>query len=139
MKEQAIGQKQRNREELIVGQRAEQPGWADAELEPWADAKQQFSPNVLGVFDEDNGANIDWRTLLARITCPALLITGDPERGAIVNQESAAALAALVPQLEIAHVPGPATTSVATSSTTSWTSYEGFSPGTECRESTRPD
>ncbi len=39
--------KRKTREELIAGQRAEQPGWSDAELEPWADAKQRFSPNVL--------------------------------------------------------------------------------------------
>jgi N-formylmaleamate deformylase len=106
MKEQASGQKQKTREELIAGQRAEQPGWSDAELEPWADAKQRFSPNVLTVYDQDNGANIDWRTLLARITCPALLITADPERGAIINEESAVALKALVPHLEIANIPG---------------------------------
>jgi N-formylmaleamate deformylase len=34
-----------------------------------------------------------------------LLITGDPERGAIVTDESAAALQALLPQLEVAHIP----------------------------------
>jgi hypothetical protein len=34
------------------------------------------------------------------------LITGDPERGAIVTNESAEALKTLVPHLEIAHVPG---------------------------------
>ena len=97
--------KRKTREELIAGQRAEQPGWSDAELEPWADAKQRFSPNVLSVFDQDNAANVDWPAILGRITCPALLITADPERGAIVTEESAAALEALVPQLEIAHVP----------------------------------
>jgi N-formylmaleamate deformylase len=43
---------------------------------------------------------------LPRITCPALLITADPSLGAIVTDESAAALKALVPQVEIAHVPG---------------------------------
>ena len=106
VKERAIGLKQKTREELIAGHRAEQPGWSDAELEPWADAKQRFSPNVLSVYDQDNGANVDWQAVLRRITCPALLITADPERGAIVTDASAAALEALVPHLEIAHVPG---------------------------------
>jgi len=105
MRERALGLKQKTRGDLIAGQRAEQPGWSDAELEPWADAKQRFSPNVLSVYDQDNGSNIDWRAVLGRITCPALLITGDPERGAIVNDESAAALKTLVPHLEIARVP----------------------------------
>ena len=106
MRERAIGLKQKTREELIAGQRAEQPGWSDAELEPWADAKQRFSPNVLSVYDQNNGSNVDWPVVLRRITCPALLITADPERGAIVTEESAATLKSLVPHLQIAHVPG---------------------------------
>jgi N-formylmaleamate deformylase len=106
MKQRAIGLKQKTRDESIAGQRAEQPGWSDAELEPWADAKQQFSPNVLSVYDQDNAENVDWPAVLSRIACPALLITGDPERGAIVTDENAMALKALVPHLEIAHVPG---------------------------------
>ncbi len=106
MRERALNLKRKTREELIAGQRVEQPGWSDAEFEPWGDAKQRFSPNVLSVFAEDNAASVDWPAVLSRITCPALLITGDPERGAIVTDESAEALEALVPQLEISHVPG---------------------------------
>lgn len=75
-------------------------------MEPWADAKQWFSPNVLSIFGRDNATSADWPVVLRRITCPALLITGDPERGAIVTDESAAMLEALVPHLQIAHVPG---------------------------------
>ena len=105
MRERALNLKRKTREELIAGQRVEQPGWSDAELQPWGDAKQRFSPNVLSVFDEDNAAGVDWPVVLSRITCPALLITGDPERGAIVTDESAAALQALLPQLEVAHIP----------------------------------
>ena len=105
MKERAIGLKQRTREDLIAWQRTEQPGWSNAELEPWADAKQRFSPNVLSVYDQDNGSNVNWQAVLSRISCPALLITGDPERSAIVTDASAAALKELVPHLEIAHVP----------------------------------
>ncbi len=106
MRQRALSFKGKTRQELIAGQRAEQPGWSDAELEPWGDAKQRFSPNVLSVFEEDNAASVDWPVVLSRITCPALLITGDPERGAIVTDESAMALKAFVPQLEIAHIPG---------------------------------
>ena len=35
MRERALNLKRKTREELIAGQRAEQPGWSDAELEPW--------------------------------------------------------------------------------------------------------
>ncbi len=105
MRERALNLQRNSREELIAGQRAEQPGWSDAEIEPWGDAKQRFSPSVLSVFDQDNAASVDWPSILSRITCPAQLISGDPERGAIVTDESAAALKALVPHLQIAHVP----------------------------------
>jgi N-formylmaleamate deformylase len=105
MRQRFIEQKRQTRDELLDGQRAEHPGWSDAELEPWADAKQRFSPNVLSVLDQDNAAGVDWSGILGRITCPALLITADPELGAIVTDESAAALKALVPHLEIAHIP----------------------------------
>jgi N-formylmaleamate deformylase len=106
MRERALSLKRKTREELIAGQRAEQPGWSDAELEPWGDAKQRFSLSVLSVYDQDNAASVDWSVLMRCITCPTLLITADPERGAIVTDTSAAALKALVPHLEIAYVPG---------------------------------
>ena len=105
MRERALRLRGKTHEELIAGQRAEQPGWSDAELQPWAEAKQRFNLNVLSVFDQNNAASVDWPAVLRRITCPALLITGDPERGAIVTDESASALKTLAPHLEIAHVP----------------------------------
>jgi N-formylmaleamate deformylase len=51
-------------------------------------------------------ASVDWPATLGRIACPALLITADPERGAIVSEADATALRGLVPQLRVAHVPG---------------------------------
>jgi pimeloyl-ACP methyl ester carboxylesterase len=49
---------------------------------------------------------VDWKQLLGRITCPALLITATPSLGAIVTRESAKSLKAQLPQLKIAHIPG---------------------------------
>ncbi len=105
MRDRAVRLNSKTREALIADQRVEQPGWSDRELEPWADAKHRFSPNVLSVFEQDNSTNVDWPVVMRRITCPALLITADPSRGGIVTSDSAAALKALVPHLEIAHVP----------------------------------
>ena len=105
MRERAIGLKQKTREDLIAGQRLEQPGWSDGELKPWADAKQRFSLNGLSVYDHDNGSDVDWQAVLARITCPTLLIVSDPDRGGIVTPENAKSLKVLVPHLEIAHIP----------------------------------
>ena len=61
----------------------------------------------LGLYPEcATPRSVDWPAVLRRITCPALLITADLARGAILAEEGAAALRALVPQLQIAHIPG---------------------------------
>jgi pimeloyl-ACP methyl ester carboxylesterase len=94
--------KRKTRDELIAGQLTETPHWTEGELGPWADAKLRFSFNVLNRSDP---AAIDWAATLRGIRCPALLITGDPAQGAIITEESGAALQALVPQLRIVHIP----------------------------------
>jgi pimeloyl-ACP methyl ester carboxylesterase len=91
------------RERIIADQRAQTPHWSDAELEPWADSKIRLS---LNVFNRSRAREVDWADVARKITCPALLITGDPERGAIVTGEQAEALRSMIPQLRIAHIPG---------------------------------
>jgi N-formylmaleamate deformylase len=93
--------KRKTREELIAEQRAASPSWSEAELAPWADAKLRLSFNALS----REAAAVDWPATGRRVTCPALLITADPERGAIVTPEAAAALQALMPQLRVVHIP----------------------------------
>jgi N-formylmaleamate deformylase len=103
MRARMIELKRKTREELVAEQHAASPGWSEAELGPWADAKLRFSFNAL---DHPRPGTVDWQAILRRITCPALLITADPARGAIVSEDDAAALKALVPQLRVAHIPG---------------------------------
>ena len=102
MRARIMGLKRKTREELLAAQRAETPGWTEAELQPWADAKLRLSLNVL---NRSSAAPVDWPVILRRITCPALLITADPERGAMVTLERAAELRSAVPQLRVAHIP----------------------------------
>lgn len=100
------GLKRKTRDELIAEQRAATPGWPEAELAPWADSKLQVSDNVLRVFDPETPRAVDWPATLARISCPALLLTADPGLGAVLSAEGADALRAVVPQLEVVHIPG---------------------------------
>lgn len=94
--------KRKTREEMIAQERASSPGWSEAELGPWADAKLRLSFNVMGRGREPQQSLRD----LPTITCPALLITADPARGAIVTPEGAEELRAIAPNLEVAHIPG---------------------------------
>lgn len=94
---------QLDRADLIAQGRADNPAWSDAELEPWADAKLRFNLNAL----KRMGTVVEnWEEILRGISCPALLITADVEKGAIVSAEDAVALQALIPQLEVVNIPG---------------------------------
>lgn len=95
--------KRKTREELIAEQRVQSPHWSEAELGPWADSKLRLSFYVL---NREPVAPVDWQTTVQRILCPTLLITADPELGAIVTPESAAALQKCLPQTQVAHIPG---------------------------------
>jgi pimeloyl-ACP methyl ester carboxylesterase len=103
MQDWITGLQAKTREELIAAQHAETPTWSEDELGPWADSKLRLSLTVL-----QRGASpvIDWPTLVSGITCPALLITADPAKRAIVTEADAAALQALIPQLRVAHIAG---------------------------------
>jgi len=89
--------------ELIEHARAETPTWAEPELEPWANAKLRFSMKAL---DRRDSVPLDWTQILGSITCPALLLYADPERGGGVTVERAAEMQGLVPQLQTVHIPG---------------------------------
>ena len=93
------------REEIAAAKHAESPGWPLLELGPWADSKLRVNPSY---FNQMGSSALDRQTVLPRITCPVLLVTGDPERGAIVTGEQAGALPAMLPaaRVHIAHIAG---------------------------------
>jgi pimeloyl-ACP methyl ester carboxylesterase len=73
----------------------------------------RLDPQTLAPFvNRDAGATsardvaspVDWPTLLRLIKCPALLILGDPEQGAMVSASQAATLQEMVPTLRVAHI-----------------------------------
>lgn len=105
-KAQALAFRELPREQAFTEAHQRHPDWPKGEFAPWVESKFRFSPNVLAVYGDNNHRVVDWGATLARITCPALLIFGDTELGGIVSERDAAALQAVVPQLEIAHVPG---------------------------------
>lgn len=98
--------KRKTRDQLLAEQRAAAPTWSEAELGPWADSKVQVSEHVLNVLDPATPRSVDWPSILRQITCPALLITADTDRGAVLSEDGAVALQRLVPHIEITHIPG---------------------------------
>jgi pimeloyl-ACP methyl ester carboxylesterase len=97
------GLRDKTREQLIVEQRAAAPTWSEAVLGLWADAHLRLSPRAAA-FDPATG--VDWTAVLPRVTCPALLIAADPERGGMIGAESAAVFQSFVPQLRVITIEG---------------------------------
>jgi len=86
----------------------EHPTWDEVEFEPWARAKQQMSLNVLS---GDRGRGIQelrgrWQDIVPQIQCPTLLVTADPELGAIVAPEIAQQVVQMNAKIRVAHLGG---------------------------------
>jgi pimeloyl-ACP methyl ester carboxylesterase len=94
--------KRKTRDELIAAQRAQTPTGPTRNSNP-GPTRNTGSARTCSIASD--AAPVDWPALLPRIACPALLITADPARGAMVTEEGAKELQALVPQLRIARIP----------------------------------
>ncbi|MBN1162002.1 MAG: alpha/beta hydrolase [Dehalococcoidales bacterium] len=61
-------------EELMAECRAANPGWADAEIRPWAESKLQFDPGLFDFMVINPGS---YKEQVPKIRCPALLIIAE--------------------------------------------------------------
>ncbi len=95
--------KQQSRQAILEAQRATEPGWSEAELEPWVDSKLHFS---LNFFNDLSDPGLDWSVIVRQVCCPALLITGDVTAGALVSEQAALLFQQYLPQAQIAHIAG---------------------------------
>lgn len=95
-----INRREQARDELITKQRQETPHWSEKEIQNWGDSKALVDPNVSYIFKDIK----DWSSDLSTMTCPALLIKADPDKGALVTDETAKALQEIAPQLQVAHI-----------------------------------
>jgi pimeloyl-ACP methyl ester carboxylesterase len=98
-----VERKSMDREQLIALCRAEHPTWPEAARGPWADAKLQVDLSIFGFFSTPR---TPWQDIVAGITCPFLLVTADPELGAIVTPEAAREAAGLWQNGEIVRIEG---------------------------------
>ncbi|MBV9355231.1 MAG: hypothetical protein JO023_06840 [Chloroflexi bacterium] len=89
------------RDALLALGHSTRPTWAEIEFGPWVDAKLHVSDQFLNDFGRPLD---DWRDLVTRASCPVLLITADPDRGAIVTAEAAEAARQVQPELRVEHI-----------------------------------
>jgi pimeloyl-ACP methyl ester carboxylesterase len=104
MRRNAEETKALGKEGLLKRQRERTPHWQEDEFEPWAESKIQVSERHTGAVRTEEGPT--WREQLAKVRCPVLLITGDPEKGGIVTPEMAAEAQRLAPSLRVVRIEG---------------------------------
>jgi N-formylmaleamate deformylase len=105
MRQGILANKDMTREALIAKAHLKSPTWSEEELGPWADSKLRVSPNLAELqFGQLGGTSI-WEDL-AKITCPVLLITADPDKGSIVTPETALKAMQIASTLKVVRIHG---------------------------------
>jgi len=93
----------KTREDWIARCHRQNPNWHEDEVGPWADSKMQFAGRDWPGQPRNDPP---WQEVAKRITVPALLLTGDLERGAIVSPAVAREALELMPNAQVAHIAG---------------------------------
>ncbi len=90
--------------ERIAQGRADNPRWADDEFEAWARSKDELADE----FTQRRGPeDTPALAVLNAVSCPVLLVRGDPDRGSIVTPAAAvAAVAAGAGRVREVHIEG---------------------------------
>src|SRR5437764_671458 len=85
---------------------AERPQYDSETRHNWIDIKAQFNLAVLDAAPAGAMRTAPpWRDTVKAITCPILLVTGDPARGGIVTAAAAEEAKRLNPKLRVANIP----------------------------------
>lgn len=80
------------------------PSWSEEDRVLWLDSRLQFDLSLLDGLPRRPAA--DWRALARQITCPVLLVTADPDRGAIVSPAGAREAVKLLRAGQVVHITG---------------------------------
>ena len=76
--------------------------WDKSEFPAWSDAKKWVSLHIVQLLLKPMPG---YQDIVARLTCPTLLLTADPARGGIVTPEVARKITLLNPRIQVAHIP----------------------------------
>lgn len=102
-------QKDLSHEDRLEQAQFEHPLWTTDDLGPWMTAQDQFD---MAVFEHIMDSlqvpwhQTPWREVVARITCPALILTGENRREAIVTPSLASELQRINSRCQVVHIEG---------------------------------
>jgi N-formylmaleamate deformylase len=99
----AVSHQTKRPQDLVALCRSQHPRWSEDECQPWANSKLQLNLRIFEFFDTPPGP---WQDVVRRIACPVLLVTGDPELGAIVTPEIAEESVSICNDIQVTHLPG---------------------------------
>ncbi|HMO55969.1 MAG TPA: alpha/beta hydrolase [Roseiflexaceae bacterium] len=102
-REQIRARQQRDRATLLAEVQAESPSWSAEDYERWIDSKLAVRPEALDVMPS---LARNWLADAQQIDCPLLVLTGEPERGAIVDPIAEQALLAAQPLARVLRLSG---------------------------------
>ena len=88
-------------DEIIAQGKTGNPNWPDIEFPAWAESKRQLDKNIFPRVS----VRKPWREFVSAFTVPALLVTADVQKGAIVTPAAAQEAASLSPFLQVVQVP----------------------------------
>jgi N-formylmaleamate deformylase len=90
-------------EELTAATRRDNPSWSDEEFPAHSEAKIQVSPDVVQVITTPSKR---WWEIVPGLQCPVLVLTGEPERGALIDEGMTREIRALNPRIEVVRLAG---------------------------------
>jgi N-formylmaleamate deformylase len=89
-------------DELLAQYRKEHPNWPEELIRPMCEAKKQLDVTIVDTMvDRMNSQDVNWQTTIQNIAHPMLLITANPQLGAIVTPEIVAEIRELNPKVHI--------------------------------------
>jgi N-formylmaleamate deformylase len=105
-----LERKSKTVEEIAAAGSERSPMWDEIEFGPWAESKQQLSPNAIGLFGRQRA---HWTEVVPKIACPTRLVigdpglvTGDPGQQAIVTPTTAKEAAKANSLIEVVQLKG---------------------------------
>lgn len=82
--------------------RQRSPTWSEIEYGDWADAKQLVNLNVLEYVSTERS----WEEGIPKLVCPTLLVTANPDLGALVTPQASKQILERNANIQVVHIEG---------------------------------